>query len=195
MAPQVRTAALPPDRLRAKEVYRQPPDATLAAPASSNSLFKGNRAGSHQQAGGAQGGNGAQRAAQQPQPGARRPREEKLKRLGPLQWIGIIGVHSHLFDNKCKGGPTTLAHSGGGGFWTATPTRQPDDDLLELCGVQGCSAVLDTHGRHRAACTARSAATANALPCMINFRMACIGSFEDYRAPRRTRLRFQRTRE
>ena len=41
VAQQVRLAALPPDSLRAKEVYRKPPDATLAAPASSTPLFTG----------------------------------------------------------------------------------------------------------------------------------------------------------
>ena len=43
VAPQVRTAALPPDSLRAKEVQRKTPDATLAAPASSTPLFVGHQ--------------------------------------------------------------------------------------------------------------------------------------------------------
>ena len=134
------------------EVHRQPPDVALAAPVSSNSLFSSHSAGSGRQAGGAPGGNGAQRAAMQPQPGSRRPREEKLKRLGPLQWIGIIGVHSHLFDNQCKGGQrrwrTLVAMALG------LPTLHPDDDVLTFCAVRGCGEWLD-HGHHRASCTCR----------------------------------------
>ena len=75
------------------QVNRKASDVALAAPASSNSLFKGDRQSNLRQAGGARSGRG----------GDRRPDEDKLKRLGLQQWIGIIGVHSHLFDNQCKG--------------------------------------------------------------------------------------------
>ena len=81
------------------------------------------------------------------QQGERRQHEEKLKRVGPLQWIGIIGVHSHLFDNQCKGGQRrwrTLVAAALG-----LPTLQRDDDLVASCDVQGCGAWLDHHGHHR----------------------------------------------
>jgi len=35
--------------------------------------------------------------------GDQRPAKDKFKILGLLQWISIIGTHSHLFDNQCKG--------------------------------------------------------------------------------------------
>ena len=87
------------------------------------------------------------------QQGERRQHEEKLKRLGPLQWIGIIGVHSHLFDNQCKGGQrrwrTLVAVALG------LPTLHPDDNVLAFCDVRGCGEWIDHHGHHRAACTCR----------------------------------------
>ena len=70
-AQKVRIAALPPDCLRAMEVNRKPSDVAIAAPASSNSLFKGDRPRSHRQASGARGGRG----------GDQRPAEEKIKIL------------------------------------------------------------------------------------------------------------------
>ena len=55
------------------------------------------------QPGGGRGGDGGNRAAQQQQRGGQRQNDKKIKHLAPLQWIGIIGVHSHLFDDQCKG--------------------------------------------------------------------------------------------
>ena len=68
------------------------------------------------------------------------------------QWIGNIGVHSHLFDNRCRGGQrrwSTLVASAFG-----LPVQQPAaDGQRDKCPLHGCSGVLDDKGHHRAACT------------------------------------------
>ena len=115
-------------------------------PASSKSIFKGGRPRGSGQCGG--GGQGDGRAAVQ----GRADCSGHLKALGPLQWIGIIGVHSHLFDSRCRGGHkrwSTLVASAFG-----LPVQQPAaDGQRDKCPVRGCSAVLDDKGHHRAACT------------------------------------------
>ena len=141
-----RIAALPLPSREALVANRKPPVVALAAPASSKSIFKGGRPRGSGQCGG--GGQGDGRAAVQ----GRADSSGHLKALGPLQWIGIIGVHSHLFDSRCRGGHkrwSTLVASAFG-----LPVQQPAaDGQRDMCPVRGCSGVLDDEGHHRAACT------------------------------------------
>jgi len=53
--------------------------------------------------------------------GDERQDAKKLKHLGPLQCIGIIGVYSHLFDDQCKGTQLRWRTLVGGGNWPPHP--------------------------------------------------------------------------
>ena len=54
--------------------------------------------------------------------GDERQDAKKLKHLGPLQCIGIIGVYSHLFDDQCKGTQLRWRTLVGGGNWPPHPS-------------------------------------------------------------------------
>jgi len=152
------------------ELNRKPSDVALAAPASSdsssNSLFKGDRQRNIRQAGGARSGRG----------GDQRPDEDKLRRLGPLQWIGIIGVHSHLFDNQAR------AASGAGAPWWRRPlTSPPGNRMTSRRNNVPCRAALATTGSTTmstiarvAACTCRLGGHIHALHDQFQAGLHCI---------------------